>query len=266
MNRHSLFSRHCNSQIPRRNAAALMTLLLSAGLACSIFSGPYRTEIRRIHSGMSLDEVRGALGEPYGYGSPDELFYYKTGMDTLLAVLVKGSELCPPHGDGVCGWMLLELPPTGIPRAGTFAYYKVKERGGAATGPYAIGTTIIPPIWDAAYFDELQRVKSLLKDNPDLVFLRYNGGETPLFTAVSSRDEEMTEFMLANKADVNAKDDRGWTPLHLAYDNKRMAALLLAHGAEVNAMDKDGETPLGRAEHYSYKDVAELLRQHGGHE
>ena len=45
-----------------------------------------------------------------------------------------------------------------------------------------------------------------------------------------------------------------------------VARLLLAHKAKVNAKDDAGETALYFAEKYGHKDVAELLRQHGGHE
>jgi ankyrin repeat protein len=42
--------------------------------------------------------------------------------------------------------------------------------------------------------------------------------------------------------------------------------LLLANQADVNAKDKGGWTPLHSAAAYGTKDMVELLRQHGGHE
>jgi len=73
---------------------------------------------------------------------------------------------------------------------------------------------------------------------------------------------------LANKADVNAQNGSGWTPLHIAASQgqKDVAELLLAHGAEVNAKTYHGETPLYWAAENGYQDMAELLRQHNGHE
>jgi ankyrin repeat protein len=49
--------------------------------------------------------------------------------------------------------------------------------------------------------------------------------------------------------------------------HKEIVALLLVHKADVNAKSKSGQTPLDWAESQGdNEDVAELLRQHGGHE
>ncbi len=45
-----------------------------------------------------------------------------------------------------------------------------------------------------------------------------------------------------------------------------VAELLIAKGANVNAKDRGGWTPLHMAILYNRKAMAELLRQHGGHE
>ena len=55
---------------------------------------------------------------------------------------------------------------------------------------------------------------------------------TPLFNAVSSRHKDVVELLLAGGADVNAKSN--------------------------------DETPLHFAESVNRKDIADLLRQHGG--
>lgn len=128
-------------------------------------------------------------------------------------------------------------------------------------------------IHDAAGNGDLGKVKALLKDNPDLVFSKDKSGRTPLDWAAASGHKEVVELLLANKANVNANDNHGVTPLHMAAGNghKDVAEALLANKADVNARDNYGWTPLGEASLKSHKekkgrkDVAELLRQHGGH-
>jgi len=68
-------------------------------------------------------------------------------------------------------------------------------------------------------------------------------------------------ILVANKAEINAKDNDGRTPLSIAAGNgeKEMVGLLLANKAEVDAKDKKGETPLHYAAALGGKDVAELL-------
>jgi ankyrin repeat protein len=101
-------------------------------------------------------------------------------------------------------------------------------------------------------------------------------GWMPLHFAANNNQKDAIESLLAHGAKVNDKDDRGYTPLHLAancspykidmqYD-KSVVALLLTHGAEVNAKSNNGETPLHLAVQRHQKEIAEWLRQHGGHE
>jgi ankyrin repeat protein len=87
----------------------------------------------------------------------------------------------------------------------------------------------------------------------------------PLHSAVAARHLAIAEALLAHGAEVNARQEGGFTPLQEAAQNGQleMAQLLLKHGAEVNAPKEDGQTALALAEQYGHQDVADLLRRHG---
>ena len=83
---------------------------------------------------------------------------------------------------------------------------------------------------------------------------------TPLHAAADREHWGMVDLLLAHGAHVNAQNDNGSTPLHLATD-ERVAERLVAKGANVNAKDKSGETPLHKM--VGRQDVAELLIDNG---
>ena len=85
---------------------------------------------------------------------------------------------------------------------------------------------------------------------------------TPVHWAARQNRKEIVKLLM------NAKDPNGWTPLHWAahYGKKAMVQLLLNHGARIDARDNKGQTPLDIAienEDYSnnHKFIVELLRE-----
>ena len=140
------------------------------------------------------------------------------------------------------------------------------------------------PLHSAVKFDHKDVAELLLAHKAD-VNAKGKWNITPLYLAAGSGHKEVVELLLANKADVNARDSyEGMTPLHCAaaFGHKNVAELLLTNNADVNATNKVGNTPLRLAEMEQAKvktkkpvspngekdliDVAEFLRQHGGHE
>jgi ankyrin repeat protein len=72
-------------------------------------------------------------------------------------------------------------------------------------------------IHDAATLGDLQRVKALVAEHPDLVSSTANTfGNTPLMYAAIYGHKDIARFLLANKADVNARNRDSKTALHWA--------------------------------------------------
>jgi ankyrin repeat protein len=93
-------------------------------------------------------------------------------------------------------------------------------------------------------------------------------GLTPLHAAAFAGHRGVAELLLANKAEINARDISHNTPLHYAawFDHKEVVELLIANKAEVNAKSIEGTTSTNLAVYHCRNNIAEFLRQHGGHE
>jgi ankyrin repeat protein len=121
-------------------------------------------------------------------------------------------------------------------------------------------------IHEAARSGDIAKVRALIKDNPGLVSSYDVTGDTPLHWAIVNDHKEVVELLLANKADVNARDNQGHgaTVLQMAalYGRLDIVKLLLAHHVDVNARDNDnppGGTALHFAAQNGYAEIVQLL-------
>jgi ankyrin len=88
-------------------------------------------------------------------------------------------------------------------------------------------------------------------------------GATPLHQAAAMGDLKQARALLAQGANVNAKDRLDARPLYYAAEKGRkdVIELLLAHGAAVHARNtRRHETALEAATRVGHKDAAELLK------
>ena len=112
-------------------------------------------------------------------------------------------------------------------------------------------------IWNAIEVGSIEAVKQHLAAGAE-VNAKDEDGYTPLYAVAGGGHKEIAVLLIANGADVNAKNKYGETPLHCAA-TKGIAELLIAKGADVNAKDEVESTPLHTAALNGHKEVAELL-------
>jgi ankyrin repeat protein len=184
-----------------------------------------------------LDDAAGLLTEVAASGCVESV-----RMLVELGVDVNGKASCeaPLHCAARAGQLatvklLVEL---GADVHARDAYYNSPPLGYANyKGQRAVVEYLLQfaRIWDAVEYGGLDRVHTLLRENP---------------------------------ACVNARDDVGCTPLH--YPNRgtqhgeEIVELLIAHGADINATDNEGRTPHDQMLQNGRRDLAEVLRRHGG--
>lgn len=96
------------------------------------------------------------------------------------------------------------------------------------------------PLHWAACGEHLRAVRFLIAEGADVKAKDGDCGDTPLHYV---SDRSVAQLLIVSGAEINAKNKQGRTPLHDVL-NKGVAVLLIAEGADVNAKDDIGSTPL----------------------
>lgn len=121
-----------------------------------------------------------------------------------------------------------------------------------------------PSVHDVVARGDIERLESMLAENPDLIHSRNKMEKTPLHYAVTNRKSEIIELLIERGAEVGAADVTGMTPLHVAATLNRVheAILLLEAGADLEARDAFGDTALhGAAMHGQISILRELIKR-----
>ena len=117
-------------------------------------------------------------------------------------------------------------------------------------------------LWEMVRNGDINDVKLLLGKGAD-INTKDNDGWTALHYATRHQTTEMAQLLLDRGADINAKDNDGWTALHCAavYKNTEMVQLLLDKGADVNAKTDIGKDALNYARENKNQEMEQLLLQ-----
>jgi ankyrin repeat protein len=144
-------------------------------------------------------------------------------------------------------------------------------------------TSGYPPLHDAVYGGNIRIIKLLIDRGADL-YAADQLGKRPLDLAIERGHAQIVPLLkplhlAAGSGDLirvknivektpkslNLKDERGWSPLHLAVKNGHleMVKFLIDRGAEINARGVRGVTPLRMALDSGQKPTADYLRENG---
>jgi ankyrin repeat protein len=107
--------------------------------------------------------------------------------------------------------------------------------------------TAADELFEAIAHGQADRVKEILELEPALLGVRDTLGDTPLHVAVWNARVDIVALLIGRKADVNARDAEGRTPLD------GLLATMAAH-------DHDGDTPVAR----EFNAMKDLLVRSGG--
>ena len=94
----------------------------------------------------------------------------------------------------------------------------------------------------------------------------HNTQTDALFRATREGNTDLVKSLVSSPGpDVNARDERGSTPLLEAarYGHDDISRILIAAGADMKAKDKDGKTALMLAVQGNHDDVVRVLKQAG---
>jgi cytohesin len=109
-------------------------------------------------------------------------------------------------------------------------------------------------------------MKHLLITTIAAVVLVGCGKSDDIWTAAEEGNVEAVKGYLAIGVNVDERDESyGGTPLHFAaYSGNEVVELLIANGADVNAKNQADATPLDKAIEKNRDETVSLLRKHGG--
>lgn len=118
------------------------------------------------------------------------------------------------------------------------------------------------PLGLAAFFGHRDVVALLLERGADVKMAARNPMRvTALHAAVARRDSQIVKMLIERGADVNARQQAGFTPLHAAAQHGEMDIVraLVAAGAEVGTKSDEGRTAADYAREKGHEPVAAWL-------
>lgn len=139
-------------------------------------------------------------------------------------------------------------------------------------GSNQVKAKTLPDEYDVIQAVENQDTKALalaLEKVPSLADTKVENGYSLLHLAIWKDNARLAKILLGNKADVEAKTDWGFTPIHELVrcdetnDRKEILEMLIFRRADVNSLTDSGNTPLDIAEIQDKQDFSRTLKHYG---
>ncbi|NOY76196.1 MAG: hypothetical protein GXP32_10480 [Kiritimatiellaeota bacterium] len=176
---------------------------------------------------------------------------------------VKTSSLFFGEGDAMIGWRKSfagELAAFTGPSGSVARKWEEAILNGNSSGAMRLQEQLLDP----AKTDLATR--RVIMDRLAMIQLGYIPKGCPVLSVViSQRKKELALTMIERGADINEKDDDGWTPLlyALRYDMPEIAETLIAKGGKVRIASNEGWSPLHYAVRYSIPSIVTVLLDKG---
>ncbi len=120
-------------------------------------------------------------------------------------------------------------------------------------------------IHEAAAIGDLEKVKSLINTNKQLINEKDNEGDIPLCTSIANRHTEVSLFLIENGANINNQNQNGFTPLHWAamLADTIIVKKLIEKGVNLDLVTRRNNTALHTAAPRGNISVVKLLVESG---
>ncbi len=139
--------------------------------------------------------------------------------------------------------------------------------GQAAMARLLVESGALIDFTEACALGELDRVRTMLAENPSLLNSKSPDGYPAVGLAIFFRHPDVAKLLIERGADVNpaADNPQRVSPVHAAatVSDRQSMKLLLERGADPNARQQMDYTPLHSAASHGDVEMAELLLAHG---
>ena len=121
----------------------------------------------------------------------------------------------------------------------------------------------ITPMYSAIIGENLNIIKLLVQKGVDINSDINSEGDKPISQACKFGKENIVKYLIENDANLNVRDNYGFSPVHDAVLYENILNLLISNGAKIDYNNYDLETPLHLASKYNKIKSCEFLIKAG---